>query len=213
MIILQQILQVENGVISSSSQMLSSNLLNQSFLARLAVDLISVFILIRLIYFNTYRKTDQNLSFYSFNLIIFLIAHLLNKVEMSMGAAFGLFAVFSMLRYRTENISIKDMTYLFIVIAIGLLTAIGHGNWLDLLGLNAIILLLIQLLESNWLSKKELTKTLIYDKIELITPERRAEMLQDITIRTGFKAHRVEINNFDLLKDSAEIIIYYYKEN
>jgi hypothetical protein len=88
--------------------------LSGKFLMRLAIDLISVFIVVRLIYFKNYRRTDLFLTFFIFNLIIFLITFLLNKVEMSMGAAFGLFAVFSMLRYRTEGISAKDMTYLLL---------------------------------------------------------------------------------------------------
>src|SRR3954465_155033 len=91
---------------------------------RLIIDLASVFILIRFIYFPIYKHRDLFFTFFIFNLIIFLISFLLNKVDLSMGAAFGLFAVFSMLRYRTEDISIKDMTYLFLCIAIGLTSAV-----------------------------------------------------------------------------------------
>src|SRR5215204_3802746 len=91
---------------------------------RLLIDLATIFILVRYIYFPIYRHREFFFMFVIFNLIIFLISFLLNKVELSMGAAFGLFAVFSMLRYRTDNISIKDMTYLFLCIAIGLVTAV-----------------------------------------------------------------------------------------
>src|SRR3954465_8902492 len=91
---------------------------------RLLIDLATIFILVRLIYFPIYKQREFFFMFVIFNIIIFLISFLLNKVELSMGAAFGLFAVFSMLRYRTENISIKDMTYLFLCIAIGLTSAV-----------------------------------------------------------------------------------------
>ena len=99
------------------------------FFMRLSVDLVSVFILIRFIYLPVQRNRELVFTLFLFNLIIFLITYLLNKVELSMGAAFGLFAVFSMLRYRTEGISIKDMTYLFMVIAMGLITAVSKGDW------------------------------------------------------------------------------------
>src|ERR1043166_2647160 len=91
---------------------------------RLLIDLAAIFLLVRVIYFPIYRQREYFFMFVIFNLIIFLISFLLNKVDLSLGAAFGLFAVFSMLRYRTESVSIKDMTYLFLSIAIGLMTAI-----------------------------------------------------------------------------------------
>jgi hypothetical protein len=130
---------------------------------------------------------------------------------MSMGAAFGLFAVFSMLRYRTESISTKDMTYLFLVIAIGLLSAISKGGWDELALLNGIILFATFLLESNWLIKKEFTKNIIYDNINLITPEKREELLVDLKKRTGFNIHRVEIQEIDFLKDATRMTIYFYE--
>ena len=96
----------------------------EKFSARFVIDLLSVFLLIRLIYYRIYKNSEYFFTYFIFNIVIFLISFLLNKVELSMGAAFGLFAVFSMLRYRTEDISIKDMTYLFLVIAMGLIAAV-----------------------------------------------------------------------------------------
>src|SRR2546430_8527310 len=122
---------------------------------RILIDLVSVFILVRYIYFPIYRHREFFFMFVIFNLIIFLVSFLLNKVELSMGAAFGLFAVFSMLRYRTENITIKDMTYLFLSIAIGLVCAVtkikgapDSYEYLFLGGINAVILLITYLLDS-----------------------------------------------------------------
>ena len=105
------------------------NKLPEKFFVRLLVDVLTTTILIRLIYYRIYRRTDLFLTFFGFNFVIFLITYLLNKVQMSMGAAFGLFAIFSMLRYRTEGLSAKDMTYLFIVISVGLISAIVKGSW------------------------------------------------------------------------------------
>jgi hypothetical protein len=141
------------------------------------------------------------------------VTYLLNKVEMSMGAAFGLFAVFSMLRYRTEGISTKDMTYLFLVIAIGLISAISMGSWYDLSLICGVIILIIWLLESNILIKKEAAKQIIYDKIELVNASKNDELIADLQQRLGLPINRVEINDVDLLKDSAIITIFYYIEN
>ncbi len=181
------------------------------FISRFLVDIAAVFLLIRFIYFRHYRRTDLFLTFFGFNIIIFLITYLLNKVEMSMGAAFGLFAVFSMLRYRTENISAKDMTYLFFSIALGLITAISKGSWDDLAIMCLILLTLTALLEGGWLIKKENTKVINYDKIQLITPEKREELLLDLKQRTGLNIHRVIIQEIDFLKDAAHITIFYYE--
>ena len=130
---------------------------------RLLIDISSVFILIRLIYYPIYKIRDLFFTFFIFNLIIFLISFLLNKVDLSMGAAFGLFAVFSMLRYRTENISIKDMTYLFLTIAMGLVSAVtkikdasDSFEYLFLGGINIIVLIITYCLESSLLMKKEM---------------------------------------------------------
>ena len=184
--------------------------LSTKLFLRLCVDLASIFILIRFIYFPNYKRTDLFLTFFVFNLIIFLITYLLNKVEMSMGAAFGLFAVFSMLRYRTEGISAKDMTYLFLVIAIGLIAAISKGSWTDLTIFAIIILGVTHLLESGWLIKKEHSKLVSYENIKLVAPEHCEALLADLKARTGLNVHRVEIQEFDFLKDAAIMTIYYY---
>ena len=185
--------------------------LSPKFFLRLGVDIVSVLVLIRFIYFPIYRNREYIFTFFIFNLIIFLITYLLNKVEISMGAAFGLFAVFSMLRYRTEDISIKDMTYLFLVIAMGLICAVSKGNWDELLLLNLIILIITYLLESRILMKKEVSKIVFYENIELIKPERRAELIADLELRMGIKINHVTIGKLDFLRDSAQLHVYYYE--
>lgn len=184
---------------------------------RLIIDLVTVFVLVRFIYFPIYKHRELFFTFFIFNIIIFLISFLLNKVELSMGAAFGLFAVFSMLRYRTENISAKDMTYLFLVIAIGLVSAVTKikdapdaDEYLFLAGIDSVILTVTYLLESRFFVKKEMVKTIMYENIDLIQSNRQEELLADITKRTGINVHRVSIEKINFLKDSAKIKIYYY---
>ena len=135
-----------------------------------------------------------------------------------MGAAFGLFAVFSMLRYRTEDISIKDMTYLFLVIAIGLIAAVTKikdtsdmYEYLFLGIINAIIITTTYLLESNVLMKKEHAKVITYENITLITADKEEELKEDIKLRTGLTVHRLNVQKIDFLRDAAQIKIYYYE--
>jgi hypothetical protein len=184
----------------------------QDFLIRLAIDLACVFVLIRGIYYRTYRRADLFLTFFSFNLVIFLIAFVLNSVEMSLGAAFGLFAVFSMLRYRTEGISTIDMTYLFLGIALGLIMAVSTAGWPALLLVGAVVLLLTQLLEGGWITRREMRQDVHYDRVDLVHSHEREELLQDLRARTGLPIHRVEVHEIDLLRDAARLAVYYYAD-
>ena len=185
--------------------------LSPKFFIRLGIDLLGVIILVRFIYFPIYRSRENVFTFFIFNIIIFLITYLLNKVEMSMGAAFGLFAVFSMLRYRTEDISIKDMTYMFLVIAMGLINAVSKGNWDELSLLMIIIIVVTYLLESNVLIKKEVSKIVMYENIELIKPENKAALIADLEKRMGVKINQVTIGKIDFLRDAAQLHVFYYE--
>lgn len=190
----------------------------QKFSFRLLIDILSTFLLIRMVYYRIYKRSDLFFTFFIFNVVIFLISFLLNKVELSMGAAFGLFAVFSMLRYRTEDISIKDMTYLFLVIAIGLIAAVTKiKDTVDayeyvFLGLiNLVIIIVAWVFEGSFFFRKEAVQLIMYENIALIKPERQAELIQDLKNRTGLNIHRVSIGKLDFLKDAAQIKIYYYE--
>jgi hypothetical protein len=182
------------------------------FFARLGLDLLTVFILIRFIYFRVYRNGEFLFTFLVFNLIIFLITYLLNKVDMSLGAAFGLFAVFSMLRYRTEGISAREMTYLFVVISIGLIAAVSSGSILELVLLDALILLFIFMLESNRIIRREIQQNILYENMDLILPAKRDLLMEDLKKRTGLNIHRIALGDIDFLKDSVMIRVYYYQE-
>lgn len=180
------------------------------FLMRILIDILAVSVMVRLVYFRYYKKSDLFLTFFGFNLIIFLVSYLLNKVDMTLGAAFGLFAVFSMLRFRTEGINTKDMTYLFLVIAMGLVTAISKGSWQEMILINLVIIGLTFLIESSILIKKEAYHVIDYDNLEFLKPQNRADLMMDIQSRTGLEIHRIEIIKIDLLKDAALLHAYYY---
>ncbi|HET6244342.1 MAG: DUF4956 domain-containing protein [Bacteroidetes bacterium] len=179
------------------------------FFLRLAINFLSVLILIRLIYYPIYKKKDYFFTYFLFNVVIFIITYLLNKVELSMGAAFGLFAVFSLLRYRTVNISAKDMTYLFIVIAIGLISAVAKGTYFETILINSIILTCAYFLDGNLFMKNENTQKVQYENIEMIKPENHALLIEDLKARTGLNIHRISISKINFMKDSASVKIYY----
>jgi hypothetical protein len=192
--------------------------MSSRMLVRLLIDMFTLYVLIKVIYFPIYKQREYFFMFAIFNLIIFLISFLLNKVDLSMGAAFGLFAVFSMLRYRTESVAIRDMTYLFLCIAIGLITAVTKikdtpdaMEYVFLGGVNGSILLITWLLESNLFIKKELSKLVIYENIELIKANRHQDLLNDLRLRTGINVHRYSVQKINFLKDSVLIKVYYYE--
>jgi hypothetical protein len=146
-----------------------------------------------------------------FNVVIYLLTFVLNEVKISMGAAFGLFAVFSMLRYRTTSISMKDMTYLFIFIALGLLSAIQFAYY-ELIIVATIIFVAVLILDTNLIFRKEVSATLLFERIEMIKPEFREELIILLKERTGINIHRVDISEIDFLKDTAIVTYYYFAE-
>ncbi len=184
--------------------------LNKRFAYGIGIDITTMLLIFGLIYFPNYRNKEFMFTFFLFNIIIFIITFVLNKTNISMGAAFGLFAVFSMLRYRTEGISMKEMTYLLIAIALGLINAIGL-NLLPIFVFNSIFVAFIFILDHPIVFKQEVSKTVLYENIDLIRPENRDLLLADLKKRTGFNIHRVSIMSIDFLKDATNITIYYYK--
>ena len=177
--------------------------------ASFLLNSISVIALIKFIYFFIHKKSSYLFTFFSFNLIIFVISFLFNRVEMSMGAAFGLFAVFSMLRYRTESLDITEMTYLFLSIAFGLLNAMIMANWYEILLIDILILGFVIVFESKWVANHENSKKIIYDRLDLLAKSDKADLLIDLSKRTGYTVIKVEVESMDLLKDVAMLVIYY----
>jgi len=184
--------------------------INEKFFFSLAINIATVLLIIFLIYYPNNKKIEYIFTFLMFNIIIFFLTYVLNEVKISMGAAFGLFAVFSMLRYRTEGISMKDMTYLFIFIAIGLISAI-QLEYIELGVINGIVLIATFLLDGKLFFKLESYKSVKYENIDLIKPENKQALIDDLKIRTGLNIHRVEINKIDFLKDTASISVYFYE--
>lgn len=179
------------------------------FFVRLGVNILFMILIIVAIYYPNYKKMDTIFTFITFNITIFMLTFVLNTVKISMGAAFGLFAVFSMLRYRTSGIHIKDMTYLFIFIALGLISSIPMDIY-ELMIIGGVIFVATLVLDTKLILKKESVKTIRWEDINYIQPENEANLIAQIKERTGLNIHRISIEQIDYLKDVCVINIYYY---
>jgi hypothetical protein len=181
------------------------------FLLGAGFNLAMTLLIVRGIYYPVTQDKNFVFTFIAFNTIIYFVLGLLTSVEVSVGVGFGLFAIFSLLRYRTDEIPIREMTYLFIVIALGVMNSMlmTHGSVARLLAANGVIMAVLFILERGWGFRFESNKRIAYDRIELITPERRAELLADLRQRTGLAVKRVEIGRIDFLHDLADLKVFY----
>jgi hypothetical protein len=178
------------------------------FLVRLIINLVSVCVLIRCYY--AYSKHRENAaSFILFGVGVFLVTALLHSVTVSMGFAFGLFAVFSMLRYRTEALGIKEMTYLFLVIAMALLAAVGTMAHVFLVALNTLVIAMALILETRLLLPLHGEKTVEYERIDLIHEDNRPQLIEDLRQRTGLDVTRVDVVSISFLRDTAELRMHF----
>jgi len=183
--------------------------LGEHFFINLGIDMLTMLIIILFIYYPVSRKKENVFSLMMFNIVIYLLTFVLNDVKISMGAAFGLFAVFSMLRYRTAGISMKDMTYLFVFIALGLVSAISM-EYYELAIICGIVLIMVFILDGGVLFRREYMKNIIYEKIENIREDKYEELMADLIARTGLDIHRISIGRINYLRDSANIKVFYY---
>lgn len=183
--------------------------LDINFLVRFIINTMSLIVLVKYCYYRRTPNREFLFSFFLFGTGVFIVSYLLRSVEVSMGFAFGLFAIFSMLRYRTEAISIKSMTYLFLVITVSLLSAVGKTNPIELILLNALICVCTSLAESKMLTPRLAEQIIRYEKIENIRPQNRARLLDDLHTRTCLEIRNVMIDKIDFLRDTATLRIFY----
>ena len=182
-------------------------------LFKFGINFIFLIIIVRLIYYRIKDDKDYVFTFIMFNILTFFICFLLRKVPMQMGFALGLFAVFGILRYRTEAIPIRQMTYLFIVIGISMINALSNKSIsiFELIFTNSFITLITYLIDRVWFQSIEESKNILYEKIDLIKPENQEDLIQDLKERTGLPIHSVKIVKIDFLRDTASITIFYNK--
>ena len=181
---------------------------------RLVLNLFFTTVIIRFIYYPKAKRKDYLFTYYLIGLITFFLCFALKKLDIDIGMGLGLFAIFGIIRYRTNPIEIKEMTYLFIVIGMSVVNALAKKqiSITEVLMLNGTVVLLTAGLEYVWLLKHETRKTVVYEKIDLIKPELYNEMLQDLQERTGLNINRFEVGKIDFLNDTATVRIFYYAD-
>ena len=174
-------------------------------------NFIIVFILVKFIYRSDKKNKNYAFRFYLFSMIIFFLCYLLSGIKLEMCFAFGLFAIFSILRYRTISIPMKEMTYLFMVIAIAVINALTTKkvSFMELLFTNVSLIAASYFLERLWYKEGLSEQTIEYEKIENIKPERRAILIADLKERTGLDIRSAEILTTDFLRDMARVRVYY----
>lgn len=185
------------------------------FVAGFFLNFLAAFILVRFIYFPSSPIKTHVFTFLAFNTIIYFVISVLTDSDMGIGIGFGLFAIFSLLRYRTDPIPIREMTYLFIIVALPVMNSaiVAAEAWSVMLFANVVVLTVLWILEKEWGFKFETSKTILYEKIDLIVPERHDELIADLEKRTGLKIKRIQIGKLDFMRDTALIEVFTERES
>jgi hypothetical protein len=177
-------------------------LLNISFLT----------LIIQWLYYGATKRKDYLFTYYMIGIIVFLLCFTLKKYELDIGMALGLFAIFGIIRYRTDAVPIKEMTYLFVVIGVSVVNSLANQkmSYAEILTANILVVLALYTIERLWFTRNVSVKIIQYEKIENIKPENSAILRQDLEARTGLKIENIKVGDIDFLKDSATIIITHY---
>ena len=179
-------------------------------LLRFSFNLLICWIIIQFFYYKKSRRKDYYFTFMLFGVTIFFLLFLLQSIPMQIGFALGLFAIFGMIRYRTETVQIREMTYLFVIIGISVVNGLSmEVPYASVIAANLLCVLIIWLLESNKLLKHTSNKIILYEKIALIKPDRYEDLLADLKNRTGLDIIKIEIGHIDFLRDVAFLKVYY----
>ncbi len=181
------------------------------FILGAGLNLLMALLIVRFIYFSVTQDKTYVFTFLAFNTVIYFVLGLLTSANLSVGVGFGLFAIFSVLRYRTDEMPIREMTYLFILIALPVMNSVmgSQGNFMRLIVANVAILALLFVLEKGWGFHFAGSKLVIYDRVDLISPAREEQLLADLRERTGLVVERVEVRRINFLNDTADLTIYY----
>lgn len=186
----------------------STSLLN--LMVRFAFNMLVAFLIVHCFYYPKSKRRDYYFTFLLFSATMFLLLFLMENVSMQIGFTLGLFAIFGMIRYRTETVPIREMTYLFIIIGSSVINALAMTvSYAELLASNALLLAVMWILESPKVLKQTAAKIILYDRVDLIVPEKRAELIEDLKARTGLDIKSVEIGHIDFLRDVAYIKAHY----
>ncbi|MFL3015445.1 MAG: DUF4956 domain-containing protein [Candidatus Neomarinimicrobiota bacterium] len=180
-------------------------------LVRFTFNLVVAYIIIKLIYHRDHKGNDFVFTYFMFNSLIFFFAYILGNLDVNIAFGFGLFAVFAILRYRTDPIPIKEMTYLFIVITTGVINALSANNvaFSEVLLANAAIVVLTYFLERYWVNNLLNSKAIVYGELDKITPEKNQELIDELSEKTGLSLLRAKVGRINFKSNRVNIRVYY----
>jgi len=179
---------------------------------RFGFNLIATFFVVVMLYARNSKRREFYFSYFAISVAVFMLVFLLQGVTLELGFALGLFAIFGIIRYRTDAIPIKEMTYLFVIIAISVINALSKDflGYLELTLVNLLLVGALWVLEHILMLRQEDSLQIIYENIENIHEDREAELIADLEKRTGIKIRRYRIDKVDLLRDVARITIWFF---
>ena len=182
---------------------------------RFVLNLGFLTLIIRWLYFGATKRKDYLFTYYMIGIIVFFLCFTLKKYELDIGMALGLFAIFGIIRYRTDPIPIKEMTYLFVVIGVSVVNSLANQkmSYAEILSANIVIVITLFIIERVWFTRNVSVKIINYEKIENIKPENAAALRADLEERTGLKIENITVGDVDFLRDSAKITVTYYNDN
>lgn len=172
--------------------------------------LVTIFIVVGL-YAKSSKRKDFYFTYIAISIVIFLLCFLLESVKIELGFALGLFAIFGIIRYRTDAIPIKEMTYLFVVIAVSVINALANKkiSYAELVTTNLLVMGGLYILEKILNLRQEISQRIVYEKIENMHADRKEELMADLVARTGINIKRIEVDRIDFLRDVAIIYIFF----
>ena len=179
-------------------------------LIRFLLNTAVITLIVRGFYYPKSKRRDYFFTFILISISVFLLIFLMGGVKLKVGFALGLFAIFGIIRYRTESVPIREMTYLFLIIAISAINGLATSiSYVELLATNLLFIVSLWMCESNRWVKHVASKLVLYDNVSLITPDKEEELIEDLKKRTGLHILRVEVGAIDFSKDTAMIKVYY----
>ena len=203
--------------LASVSELFNLSWFNDDFytlVLRLVINMFFLTLLIRFFYYPHTKRKDYLFTYYLIGTITFFVCFGLKKLDIDTGMGLGLFAIFGIIRYRTDPIPIKEMTYLFLIIGVSVVNSLASNkiSMAEMALINGTLVGVTFVLERLWLLKHETRKTIVYERIDLIRPEQYQELKNDLEERTGLKINRVEVGKINFLDDTAQIRIYYFAD-
>ena len=181
-----------------------------NLLLRFSFNLIIALVIVHFLYYKRKGRKDYYFTFLLFSTTMFLLIFLMENVKLQIGFTLGLFAIFGMIRYRTETVPVREMTYLFIIIGISVINGLALNiSIAELLLANILLLGIIWGVEATAVKRRRGSKTIVYDRIDLIVPQKKPEMIEDLQKRTGLDIVDFEVGNIDFIRDCAFVKIHY----